>query len=130
MRLRMRMCILVGCVGLIGAFTMTYSALASRSGVQSASCDPYAPGTDVHSDRTSTGSGLIGCQSPQSYYYYVSMLNASGNTLISKEGYFFAEVASFATPRVGCAGAWVHGFIYVNHDGAGKSNNDQSSTFC
>jgi hypothetical protein len=130
MRLRTPMWILIACLGLVAAFGVTYSALASRSVVQSANCDPLAPGTNVRSDRTGTGRGLVGCASPQSYYYYVSMLNASGNTLISKDGYFYAEAATHETPRVGCAGAWVHGFIYINHDGAGESNNDQTSTFC
>lgn len=105
------------------------SSHVSRSAT--ADCVPVSPSHHVDTtNRTGYGIGWVSCDTVRSYSYTVRLYNVSGNILAQRSGTDTAQLGYYQTGSVGCAGAWVHGFIYENFNGVGRSNTDTSSTLC
>jgi hypothetical protein len=92
-------------------------------------CAPIGPGHHVNGNRTGYGVGFVDCQAQVQFNYTVRLYNASGGILGQNSGTAVGS-GGFYTPTVGCAGAWVHGFIYSNYNGQGLSNTETSADFC
>ena len=85
-------------------------------------CRPIAAWPAVYGDRTGIGGGVGLCDNNQQYWRYSTRLvNRAGNALDEVTGARFGD-AQVGTRRVGCAGAWVHSFVYINVGGEGNSD--------
>jgi hypothetical protein len=93
------------------------------------SCDPKYPGHAV-SSHVGYGYGWVYCDTTRFFNYTVRLYNASGSILAERSSSDTTAQGFYTTPTVGCAGAYVHGFIYVNYAGTGKNNTEQTADLC
>lgn len=112
--------------------TMTGS-LAGAHGLHSgrsfAICTAGAVSSTVYSDHTGYAGGAVVCSQQETYYWYISLRNHAGSNLISADGYYI-DTTGVSTPRANCSGAIVHGYLYVNDNGAGSSNTESTEHQC
>lgn len=73
-------------------------------------------------NHTAHGSGLYACDSGTYYDYTVRLTNRSGNGLAQRSGGWSAGGTFHLTADVGCSGAYVHSWAYMNLNGAGSSD--------
>jgi hypothetical protein len=110
----------------LSAITLTIGVGAGTSSTTTASCYPHVYTPYVYtSTRRGYAAGWVGCDSASlSWCYTIKMVNRAGSALITSSGCYggTTDVVGVATPVVGCAGAWVHTFLYINVNGQGKSN--------
>lgn len=76
------------------------------------------------------GTGDASCDATRTFAFTVRLYNASGSILAEKSGNDTGMLVEEETAPVGCAGAYVHGFIYVNYNGSGQSNTENSAQLC
>jgi hypothetical protein len=76
------------------------------------------------------GAGTASCDTTRTFDFTVRLYNASGSILGQKSGSDTGMTAQEITPTVGCSGAYVHGFIYVNYNGTGQSNTETTAQLC
>jgi hypothetical protein len=96
-----------------------------------ATCTPDARTPVVFTgNRTGYADGWIWCGLPRpAYTYTIRMVNRAGSALITRTGAYGGGSQFWNTPTVSCAGAWVHTFLYINVEGAGKSDTS-GDTYC
>ena len=85
--------------------------------------------SEVFGDRTGHAVGQVQCSQQETYYWYASLRNHAGSNLISADGYYINS-SVVSTPRANCAGAIVHGYLYVNDNGAGSSQTEANEHQC
>lgn len=94
-------------------------------------CNPSSPFHQLLGGHTGDGGGYITCDTDRVFNYTARLYNASGNVLAERSAQDGPwTTAEEFSPTVGCAGAYVHGFIYVNYNGVGQSNTEQSADLC
>lgn len=88
-----------------------------------ATCTPSADVPWVnHSTHQGYGKAVIWCgEPPPTYYYRVELRNRAGSTMSWREGWY-TGLNAVNTATVGCAGAYVKSFLWINLSGTGKSD--------
>lgn len=109
----------------LGALAVPHDAAA-----RALSCDVYAqvPAVDAG---THTASALGGAQNSCASYwtYNLRLVNRSVNRLGDDYGSEYGNTFVVG-PAHGCAGAYVHSFMYINVDGTGKSDTSGETSAC
>jgi hypothetical protein len=95
-----------------------------------ATCTPIAWVPDT-GGRRAAGWGYVRCDggSP-SFQYTVRLVNRSGGILSQASGGPLSIGQQVQTAVAGCAGAWVHSYLYINVGGAGKSDSSGEPPQC
>ena len=93
-------------------------------------CNPTNPRHYLTGGHTGYGAGDVVCDTTRGFNWTVRLYNASGSVLAQTSGFDSYQSATFGTSIVGCSGAYIHGYIYVNYNGAGQSNTEQSADLC
>ena len=94
----------------------------SRHARSLATCAPFAQVPTISSHQ-SFGWGIVNCDpSPPSWNYTVRLVNHAGSILTQSSGGPINHSAQVDTQTVGCTGAVVHSYLYINVGGAGKSD--------
>lgn len=106
----------------VTAVTSTAAPLRSAA----STCNPVANVLYPNSDYQARGSGIIFCDgsSAPSYWFTIRLVNLSGNILAQNQNGPLPALLqrNVATDSVGCRGAIVHSFLYLNVGGVGKSD--------
>ena len=116
-------------VSVVVAVSLPSRADSATSRVAAGSCDPRYPGHAV-SSHLGYGYGWVYCDTTRFFNYTVRLYNASGSILSQRSSSDTTAQGFYTTPTVGCAGAYVHGFIYVNYAGVGQNNTEQTADLC
>lgn len=111
-----------------GADSATAGSVRSASGI----CTPYAVTPHVYPWKAAYGDGIVNCIMDVGFDYSLSLRNNAGDTLASKSGTVYSVGGGWegTTATVGCAGAIVHSFLYINQAGNGASDTSGTNSDC